>query len=145
MRYVLSLLPMLAMSAALSAEPTYELHQTFTIPAGGWIRTNPGATIPVYECDPHALDEVAGRADAFIVLPRGLGVFIASGRGDFYYWQVSRSMQAASQTVDRAAHALAAAGHIGQALLEQGRIDVGAAEIADLAAFGLSNFTKIKN
>ena len=79
MRYVLSLLPMLAMSAALSAEPTYELHQTFTIPSGGWIRC----------------DEVAGRADAFIVLPRGLGVFIASGRGDFYYWQVSRSMQAA--------------------------------------------------
>ena len=95
MRYVLSLLPMLAMSAALSAEPTYELHQTFTIPAGGWIRCNPRAVIPVYECDPHALDEVAGRADAFIVLPRGLGVFIASGRGDFYYWQVSRSMQAA--------------------------------------------------
>ena len=95
MRMMLMLLPLLAMSAALSAEPTYELHQTFTIPAGGWIRTNPGATIPVYECDPHALDEVAGRADAFIVLPRGLGVFIASGRGDFYYWQVSRSMQAA--------------------------------------------------
>ena len=94
MRYLLSLLPMLAMSAALSAEPTYELHQTFTIPAGGWIRTNPGATIPVYECDPHALDEVTGRTDSYIVLPSGLGIFLSSGRDDFYYWQISRSLQA---------------------------------------------------
>jgi hypothetical protein len=72
----------------------WDIHLTFTIPSGGWIRCNPAAEVPVYLCDPHALDEVAGRADAFLVLPRGIGVFLSSGREDFYYWLVARSLLA---------------------------------------------------
>ena len=88
------LLLMVAMLPAVDAPPQWELHHVFTLPSGSWIRCNPRAEIPVYECDPHALDEVAGRADAFIVLPGGIGVFLSSGREDFYYWLVARSLLA---------------------------------------------------
>lgn len=71
-----------------------ELRIQWTIPAGGWIRCNPAGQIPVYLCDPHALDEVTGRTDSCLVLPGCIGVFVASGRSDFYYWLASRSMQA---------------------------------------------------
>lgn len=95
--YLLVLSAMLRGCACPAADapfPAYELHLSWAIPAGGWIRCNPGAEIAVYECDPHALDEVAGRHDAFIVLPGAIGVFISSGRDSFYYWLVSRAIQA---------------------------------------------------
>ena len=94
MMHLALLLLMVAMLPAVDAPPQWELHHVFTIPSGGWIRCNPKGEIPVYLVDPHALDEVAGRTDAFIVLAGGLGIFLSSGREDLYYWQISRALQA---------------------------------------------------
>jgi hypothetical protein len=90
-RIVAHILAALAFACgAISAD--IELHKVFEIPGGGWIRCNPHGVIPVYLCDPNALAQVAD--NGYIVMPGGLGVFLSSGREEFYYWRVSAALRA---------------------------------------------------
>lgn len=83
------LLPLLAIAATCPAAEL-ELHKVFVIPSGGWIRADLHSAIPVYLCDPNALDQVTD--NGYVVLPGGMGVFLSSGRTDFSYWLAARAL-----------------------------------------------------